>query len=169
MKVEEIKEELLNIHIIRWEEMPNIELYIDQVINLLDETLSNCVYEEKEGHVITKNMINNYVKHKVIPPAVNKKYNREHIAKLILVCILKSLYSITDISTMIDYIYKTDEMENEYNMFCSEIEEAVKIVFGEKNYTTDENTMSERYALKRIVYSYANKLYIDKILLKKYN
>ncbi len=46
--------------------------------------------KKKEGHVITKSMINNYVKHTVIKPAINKKYNKEHIATLFVICILKT-------------------------------------------------------------------------------
>ena len=68
------EKEIANFHIPRWEELPNLDLYVDQVICFLDDALSNYVSKEKEGHVITKSMINNYVKHGVIKSAINKKY-----------------------------------------------------------------------------------------------
>ena len=68
------EKEIANFHIPRWEELPNLDLYVDQVICFLDDALSNYASKEKEGHVITKSMINNYVKHAVIKPAINKKY-----------------------------------------------------------------------------------------------
>lgn len=169
MKVDskDVKEELINIHIIRWKEMPNIDLYIDQVINLLDKALGECVYKEKEGHVITKNMINNYVKHNIIPPAVNKKYNKEHIAKLVMICILKTLYSITDISSMLKFMNEDEDVETKYNLFCDEVESAIKVVFEKREDKGGKDINIEKYMLKRIVYSFANKLYIYKVLLKK--
>ncbi|MFR5190450.1 MAG: DUF1836 domain-containing protein, partial [Clostridia bacterium] len=76
--------EMANFHILRWEELPNIELYVDQVISLLDNTLSNYLSKEKKGHILTKTMINNYVKNKVILPTTNKRYNKEHMAYLFM-------------------------------------------------------------------------------------
>ena len=73
------EKEIANFHIPRWEELPNLDLYVDQVICFLDDALSNYASKEKEGHVITKSMINNYVKHTVIKPAINKKYNKKDI------------------------------------------------------------------------------------------
>ena len=67
-------------HCPRWEELPKLLLYMDQVILVLEETLSLFV-EEKEN-VVTSTMINNYVKHKVIPAPVKKKYEKEHLANL---------------------------------------------------------------------------------------
>ena len=87
---------IINFHIPRWNELPNIELYIDQVICYLDDSLLNYVSKENEEHILTKTMINNYVKHSVIMPANNKKYGKEHIAKLFIICIWKCKKDIMD-------------------------------------------------------------------------
>ena len=65
--------EKISIHIPRWEELPNIDLYLDQVVTLLEEYLGNFI-TNKEDKIITKTMINNYVKHGIITPPENKKY-----------------------------------------------------------------------------------------------
>lgn len=162
------EKEIANFHIPRWEELPNLDLYVDQVICFLDDALSNYASKEKEGHVITKSMINNYVKHTVIKPAINKKYNKEHIATLFVICILKPLYSINDIATMIKSATKTIPMQIIYNNFCNELEDAISAIFAGKEYIPEEQTTFDKYVLKRLVYSFANKLYTDKIYLNKF-
>ena len=91
MKVE--AEELINYHCPRWNELPEIELYIDQVICVLQSNLS-IFSKEENSPVITPNMINNYVKQEVLKPPVKKKYNKTHLAYLFVICILLSLIHI---------------------------------------------------------------------------
>ena len=64
----------LKLHLPRWDELPNIDLYIDQVVTLINSTLSpflNNVNMEDVNLLLTKNMINNYVKNKIIDPLIN--------------------------------------------------------------------------------------------------
>ena len=100
--------DILNFHIPRWEELPNIDLYMDQVVSLIEESLTNLVpsKDDKDDKVITKTMINNYVKHGILNSPVNKKYNRAHLARLIVICILKQVYSINDIDSLITLALK---------------------------------------------------------------
>lgn len=162
------EKDIANFHIPRWEELPNLDLYVDQVICFLDEALSKYVSKEKEGHVITKSMINNYVKHEVVKPAVNKKYNKEHIASLFVICILKPLYSINDIATMVKTSIKNIPAQIMYNNFCDNLEHAISSIFAGKEYINDAEETYEKYVLKRVVYSFANKLYTDKVYLQKF-
>ena len=90
--------EIAGFHIPRWNEIPKIDLYLDQLVCLLEQYLSNYIKNDDNEKIITKTMINNYVKHKIINPPVNKKYNTEHIAYLFVICILKQVYSINDIA-----------------------------------------------------------------------
>ena len=126
------KDEINNFHIPRWNEIPNIGLYVDQVMCFLDESLSNCINKEKKGHVLTKTMINNYVKNEVILPTVNKKYNREHIANLFIICILKQIFSINDINQLIKMSVRNAKLEDVYNSFCDKLEIAINDIFLEK-------------------------------------
>ena len=73
MKIE--AQNLINYHCPRWNELPEIELYIDQVICVLQNNLAIFLKEENTP-VITPNMINNYVKQEVLMPPIKKKYNK---------------------------------------------------------------------------------------------
>lgn len=160
--------EIVNFHLPRWNELPNIELYIDQVICYLDEYLEKYVGKEKDNHILTKTMINNYVKNSVLQPTNKKRYNKEHIAKLFIICILKQTYSLVDIANLIDMVTKSTTIDKAYDSFCIELEAAINTVFTGEEYIIPKNTTYESYILKRVVLSFANKLYVDKFYLKKF-
>ena len=159
----------LDFHIPRWEELPSIDLYLDQVVTLLENSLKTLVSlkDEKETTVITKTMINNYVKHGILKPPVNKKYNKENIARLIVICILKQIYSISGINLLIKLALETSGIEVSYNKFCLLIEKSIDCVFNKKDFVYDEEITEERYILKNVVQSFANKLYVEKTFLRK--
>ncbi|MCI8411269.1 MAG: DUF1836 domain-containing protein [Clostridia bacterium] len=162
------KEEIKNLHIPRWEEIPNIDLYIDQVVSLLENSLSNYIKNdnEKEDKIITKTMINNYVKHGVINPPINKKYNKEHIAYLFVIFILKQIYSMEEIKKLITLGLDTSPIDQAYNRFCAELEKAIKMTFSGDSYIKNDRLSQEQYILRNVVQSFANKLYVQKIYLK---
>ena len=84
-----------------WDELPEIDLYMDQVIALMDKYLSFHKTDE-ETKIITNSMVNNYVKLGIMPAPVKKKYSREHIAYLIIICTLKQALPISDIKDLIE-------------------------------------------------------------------
>ena len=79
---------LSNFHLPRWNELPNLDLYLDQLVTILEKYLKDCI-GNKEETIITKTMINNYVKQGLIKPPRKKKYSRLHIATLIVICIVR--------------------------------------------------------------------------------
>ena len=163
-----IDEYVTNFHLPRWKEIPTIGLYIDQVVSLLEYYLGNYVKSEneKEEKFVTKTMINNYVKHGVLNPPVNKKYNTEHIAYLFVILILKQIYSIGEIKKLITLAINTSSVEDAYNRFCSEIEKAIKMTFTGESYINNDKLSHEQYLLRNVVQSLANKLYVQKTFLK---
>lgn len=84
---------------IRWDELPDIPLYMDQVIGFLGEKLS---FYETNTKLLTNSMINNYVKSEVIPHPNKKKYSKEHLGQLVMICMLKHILSIADIKTLLE-------------------------------------------------------------------
>lgn len=160
---------ILDFHLPRWEELPNIDLYMDQVVSLIEETLINLVplKDDKKDRFITKTMINNYVKQEILKPPVNKKYNKSHIAKLIVICILKHVYSINDINSLITLALETSGIEVSYNKFCILLEKCIECTFKKENFNYQEDWTEERYLLKYVIQSFANKLYVEKTFLKK--
>lgn len=163
-----VEEEIKNFHLPRWDEIPNIDLYIDQVVTLLENYLSNYIKSdnEKDDKIVTKTMINNYVKHGVINPPVNKKYNREHLAYLFVIFILKQIYSMEEIKKLITLALKTSSIDQAYNRFCSELEKAINMTFTGKSYINNDRLSQEQYILRNVVQAFANKLYVQKIFLK---
>lgn len=156
-----IEKDVLEFHIPRWEEIPNIDLYLDQTVTLLEKYLESYI-DNKNEKVITKTMINNYVKQQLLDPPINKKYTREHVATLFVICILKQVYSITDISVLINIALKKHSIENSYNKFCAELEKSIAMVFRGEDYIEDKLINKEIYLLKNVVLSFANKLYVRK-------
>lgn len=117
-------------HCPRWEELPKLLLYMDQVILVLEETLSLFV-EEKE-HVVTSTMINNYVKQKVIGPPVQKKYGREQLAQLMIVCLLKKVLSINEIACLMGMMTARFSPQEAYDSFCGALENALVKTFAQE-------------------------------------
>ena len=81
------------------EEIPNIDLYMDQVTTFMEEHLKNTRRYE-DDKVLTKTMINNYAKNNLLPPPVKKKYSKEHMLMLIFIYYFKSLLSFKDIEEL---------------------------------------------------------------------
>ncbi|MEH7336456.1 DUF1836 domain-containing protein [Neobacillus drentensis] len=87
------------------EEIPNIDLYMDQVIQLFENTFAESKRNDEEK-VLTKTMINNYAKGKLIFPIKNKKYSKEHLILISLIYQLKGALSINDIKILLDGVNK---------------------------------------------------------------
>ena len=81
------------------EEIPNIDLYMDQVTTFMEEHLKDSKRYE-EDKVLTKTMINNYAKNNLLPPPVKKKYSREHMLLLVFIYYFKNMLSFHDIETL---------------------------------------------------------------------
>lgn len=159
-------EMILKIHIPRWNELPEIDLYLDQVVNYLEKYLGKFNLN-KEDKIITKTMINNYVKLGIMPAPDKKKYSREHIAYLIVICALKQIYSISDIGKLISLTIEYFELSKAYNRFCANLEVSVKNVFTRKEFHNSERMTEEQYLLKNVVQSVADKLYVEVTFLNK--
>ena len=100
----DIKDELLamlSITNIPSEDIPNIELYIDQVTTFIDSRLDKS-RRYPDDKIMTRTMVNNYTKNKLLPPSVKKKYSREHFFLLIMIYYLKNVLSIADIQTVLE-------------------------------------------------------------------
>ena len=104
MNHDELFENLLgyldSLDYVRAREIPNIDLYMDQVTTFMNEHLDKCKRHE-EDKILTKTMINNYSKNNLLPPPVKKKYAKEHMFVLIFIYYFKSFLSISDICTIL--------------------------------------------------------------------
>lgn len=98
-----ILESISRIDYIKPEQIPNIDLYMDQVTTFMEEGLEQTK-RYPQDKILTKTMINNYAKNNLLPPPVKKKYSREHILALIFIYYFKNLLSIKDIETLLEPI-----------------------------------------------------------------
>ena len=86
------------------EDIPNIDLYMDQVTTFMDTKLKPTSRFPGEDKILTKTMINNYAKNDLLPPPVKKKYSKEHVLLLIFIYYYKGVLSINDIQTLLNPI-----------------------------------------------------------------
>ena len=94
---------LADFHLPRWQQLPSMPLYLEQVLALLEEWLGPYLGKE-DGTILTKTMINNYAKNNLIPPPEKKKYTKEHILCLIFIYYFKNILSISDIQRILNPI-----------------------------------------------------------------
>lgn len=110
-----------NCRLPRWEDLPDIELYMDQVITLMSKYFEK--FSSKEEALLTPSMINNYVKNNIIPAPVKKKYSRTHLFRLIIICVMKQVLPINDIGALIETMLKTRSEAEVLNLFSEQYEE----------------------------------------------
>ena len=156
--------EVSEFHLPRFNELPRVPLYKDQVLTYLENLVSVLnIYDDEK--LLTPTMINNYVKQKVVSPPKDKKYNEKHLAYLIVVCVLKQVFSLQEICTLINLQIEKCPIDVAYDYFCTEFEEALKAVFSTRDFSYPDSASrisKESEILRSGVMSVAHKLYIQK-------
>lgn len=97
--IKTILSNLKKLDYIKPEEIPNIDLYMDQVTTFMDEHLESTKRFD-DDKLLTKTMINNYTKNNLLPPSNRKKYSKEHMLLLIFIYYFKNILSINDIQNI---------------------------------------------------------------------
>lgn len=105
----------------RWNELPEIGLYMDQILSLMSKYIRIFSHGGEAG--LTPSMINNYVKLGIIPPPVKKKYSRVHISHLLIICAMKPILPIQVIGAMIDHLLKSRTEEELLDFFSEQYEQ----------------------------------------------
>ena len=126
-----IMESLSHIDHIRAEEIPNINLYMDQVTGYINEIFAPIAPQEQQI-TLTKAMVNNYVKLGLIPKPNKKKYSRRHLAYLVVILLMKELFPIAQIRTAIQMqTAREGSGSKAYDLFCTETEHALAAACAE--------------------------------------
>ena len=149
--INSILESVSRIDYIKPEDIPNIDLYMDQVTTFMEEQLvSSKRYADDK--ILTKTMINNYAKNKLLPPPEKKRYSKEHVLMLIFIYYFKNILSINDIQTLLnpitDKYFKSQEeldltsiYEEVFSMEKGQIEALQKELV--RNYQTAQSTFQD--------------------------
>ncbi len=159
----QLAQDALGFHCPRWAELPCIALYMDQVTGYINDIFQPIASDEQEK-TLTKAMVNNYVKLRVLTPPVNKKYDRSHVAYLVVICALKQVFSLPEIARLIRTQIDHCPVEQAYDCFCEELEKAMAQVFGGQAENEEGPASEELTLLRRSVRTYANKVYVQKRL-----
>lgn len=98
--VNSVVKRLAQMTYIRPDEIPNIDLYMDQVTTFMEDHLKDTK-RKSDDKILTKTMINNYAKNDLLPPPVKKKYSEDHMIMLIFIYYFKNVLSISDIQSLL--------------------------------------------------------------------
>ena len=99
----------------KWEDIPNIDLYLDQVLLYVNQVCAPISPEKEKG--LTASMVNNYVKHGYLTKPDKKKYQRKQIARLIAITTLKSVFSIQEIAQTLNTLQTQASSDQLYDAF----------------------------------------------------
>lgn len=143
-------EKMARLDYIKPDEIPNIDLYMDQVTTLLESGLASTK-RYPDDKIMTKTMINNYTKNKLLPPPEKKKYSKDHVLMLILIYYFKSFLSISDLQQILtplsEYCFGLDK-KTEEGPDLSEVYESLFEMEHEYYYQIKENVEKLRDASK---------------------
>ena len=125
------------IDYVKSQDIPNIDLYMDQVTTFMDKNLRKSSRYPENDKVMTKTMINNYAKNDLLPPPIKKKYSKEHVLTLLFIYYFKNLLSINDIQSLLNPLtehyfgnkagFNMEDVYNEvFNLESTESEKLLK-------------------------------------------
>mgnify|MGYP002588909935 FL=1 len=135
---------VLHYEPISWDRLPELDLYMDQVITLMSKELDPFSLEGER--LLTPSMINNYVKDGVLPRPNQKKYGREHLSRLLMICTLKSVLSLPEIDSTLRGLIEVQPIRDLYQDFADAQNIALKEVAERVEGLSDqgEETMYQR-------------------------
>lgn len=136
------RKELSKTQLLHWEELPTMNLYVDQLVSVVNDQLTGL-------HVgtITKSMVNNYVKKGVIMAPVKKKYSAYQLAAITVIALLKNTYSLDDIKAGLAQLTVNDYPQAVYNRFVDLFNALLK----EESFTKNEGINPANEALLQLV------------------
>lgn len=156
-------QEVLQFHFPRYSELPALELYMDQVLGIVNQSLR--VFATDGENILTAAMVNNYVKKKLLPPAVGKRYSPKHVAHLLFICTLKPVLSISEIHALSVLECQRLPAQEAFDWFAELLEQSLHSVFARGQADAPSSPQPAQELLVRAAaFSFANKLYLQKYL-----
>lgn len=153
-----IIEAIKNFELPRYEDIPDVGFYLEQVVKYIAEFLSPF-----ESITLTGSMISNYVKKKLIANPVKKQYSREQIAYLIFIAVAKSVLSMEDLDLFFRLQKQTYSSKRAYDYFRLEFTNVLQYVFGIKETLDNVSSVNtkEKEMLRNTIITVAHKIYLD--------
>lgn len=158
-ELKELKGRLDSARPASWDAMPDIALYMDQLVSYMPRQL---IHYEESDH-LTSAMVNNYIKDGLLPRADGKRYGQTHLAYLTAICALKQVLSVKEMKTLIQKGTPGKDPQQLYTFFCDELDGALKETAQLLNEETTEDGLA-RLAFGLALRSYADKLACQRIV-----
>ncbi|MCI9476541.1 DUF1836 domain-containing protein [Anaerovoracaceae bacterium 41-7] len=155
------KEQLKNMRPEGWDQIPDIDLYMDQVISYMSR--QHIGLEPLGDESLTAAMINNYVKHGLLPRAKGKRYSREHLAYLTAICLLKQVLSVSETGALLEKEMEHSDIRTFYDQYLEILDETFTETASRLCEEESKESLAE-LALTMAVESYAKMLACKKIL-----
>ena len=150
-ELEAFREQLRTQRPVDWDHLPDFALYMDQVLSYMDRQVIR--FDGDDG--LTAAMVNNYTKSGLVPRAEGKKYNREHLAYLTAICVLKRVMSTKDMDLLIREELQGDRpVSDGYAAFCASLDQGLCNVAAEMEERTGEQELADA-AIHFALMSYA--------------
>lgn len=126
-----IRKQSVSNHFPHWVDFPDVDLYMDQVIELINKYQTGIPCLQNKSAAVTPSMVNNYVKMKLMPPPVKKRYSKLHLAYIMVICTLKHTFSIATIETILRPDFSEEAMESFYDTFAQNQETALDRILSD--------------------------------------
>lgn len=159
MDIIELKRSLKEDRPSKWDSIPDIELYMDQVLNYMKKQHIGLDGDE----MLTASMINNYAKKGLLPRAKGKKYKKMHVAYLTAICLFKQVLSVSETDLLLKDQLEDQEIEDFYKKYIKEIDVEFTKVSDSIHTDMDREELSDMM-LKLAISSYAQKLACQRLL-----
>lgn len=146
----------------RYEVLPDIGLYMDQVLGFVNDVISDVTTEP-----ITRAMVNNWIKLKALPSPDKKKYSRDHLCYIFVLASLKQVFSVQQIGSFFEIQRSTYPIDIAYNYFCTEYENAINEAFeftGKALPSVETERTEQTILIRSMVLAATNRVYIEKCL-----
>ena len=156
-------DEAVAFHVPRYAELPNMGLYLEQVLDVVNGSL-----EYLDHGKLTKPMISNYIKNGVMASPERKRYSRDHLCYLIVIDILKPVFTLQQIGEFLEVQKSTYPLEVAYDYFCSEFENALAEAFrftGMPLPSIESKRTEQTILIRSLVLTAANRVFAEKAFL----
>lgn len=151
-QIEQLKSQLKNERPVPWEGLPDIDLYMDQLISFMSRQQLVTSRDTK----LTPAMVNNYIKADILERASGKKYSRSHLAELSIICFLKQVISVKDTALVFSEFSK-ENVREDYDRYLDYLDKALNTVSEQLPESMDDTDLAET-AMRLAIVSYANRL-----------
>ncbi len=142
-----------------WDDIPDIDLYMDQVLSYMVRQHIGL----ESGETLTSAMVNNYIKKELLPRAKGKRYDREHIAYLTAICLFKQILSVDSTKDLLKNQLEESDTKNFYKKYCDKLDKAYESVSEKINEEMTKQEISE-LVLELAISSYAQKIACERLL-----